>query len=148
MAKKEAFSSGSSKGDYLLLTILVIVFIADRLTKLYLADSCFWQFCIKRATNFGAAFGILEGQTLFLILVALAVLIVIASIYRESGRGIKWGLALIAAGTISNLFDRFFYGYVIDLFSVFGSSSFNIADLSNLAGALILVYALIGDRNR
>lgn len=136
------------RAEYILAAIITAVFILDRLTKLYLEDGCFWKLCIRNEINTGAAFGILPGQTLLLVLVALLVLVVIAIYYRQSDKLTRIGMAFIAAGTIANLFDRLFYGYVLDVFAVFGSSSFNVADLSNLMGALVLVYSLFKPTKR
>ena len=136
------------KGDYLFTFLIAAVFILDRLIKTYVGDSCLWLLCIRRAVNDGAAFGILPGQTLFLVVVAIGVLFLIAMSYRESGWLGRLGLALITAGTISNMFDRVFYGHVLDVFSVFGSSSFNLADLSNLIGVLIFIVSLYGYAGR
>ena len=121
------------------------IFVLDRLFKIYLSDGCLGIFCVKRAVNAGAAFGIFEGWTLLLVLAAIAVLLIIFSLYRSSSRMVRWAFVLIAAGTVSNLADRLLYGHVVDLFSVLGSSSFNLADLSNLAGAVILIYLMVSD---
>lgn len=142
MAKKSGKKAFFEWQDGILLGTILAVFFVDRLTKYLLADSCIWQLCIRREINFGAAFGIFPGQTLLFVIAAILVLFVIASAYRDSDRLTKIALALIAAGTISNLFDRLFYGYVQDVFAVFGSSSFNIADLSNFAGALFLIVSI------
>jgi len=144
MKKRDAKRGKAGKERYglWLLAMALAVVALDRAFKLYLQDSCAWMLCIKRAANYGAALGILEGWIFFLVLAAIAVLILIALLYQGSRRPVKLALALIAAGTVSNLIDRVFYGHVIDLFSVFGSSSFNLADLSNLAGAAILIFFL------
>lgn len=138
MVKKEGV-----RGPDLLLLLIPLVFILDRFVKIYAVDACVGVFCFSRVLNNGAAFGILQGKTLLLILVGVLVLILIASIYRKSSNGVKIALVLIAAGTVSNMYDRVVFGAVIDILSVFGGSSFNIADLSNLFGALILAKVLI-----
>ena len=130
------------KSDCCTTILIAFVFILDRLSKNFLSDSCFWRFCVSRAVNDGAAFGILSGQTLFLIVVGVGVLMLVAMSYRESNRIGRIGLALIAAGTISNMFDRIFYRYVLDVFTIFGSSSFNLADMSNLFGAILFITSL------
>lgn len=130
------------RSDCCTVILIALVFLLDRLSKTFLSDSCFWQFCIKRAVNDGAAFGILSGQTLFLIVVGVGVLMLVAMSFRESDALGRRGLALIAAGTISNMFDRIFYGHVLDVFTIFGSSSFNIADWSNLIGVILFIVSL------
>ncbi len=146
MAKKRSVKPKKAVNNVdLLLWLVPIIFVVDRLIKLFAKDGCFSVFCISRVVNEGAAFGILEGQTVLLIIVGIAVLLLIFWIYKDSDREIKLALILIAAGTIANLFDRGYYSGVIDVFSVFGSSSFNLADLSNFAGAVILVKRLVVD---
>lgn len=133
------------RGPDLLLLLIPLVFIFDRVVKIYAVDSCAGVFCFSRVLNDGAAFGIFQGKTLFLILVGILVLFLIASIYKKSSQEVKIALVLIAAGTISNMYDRVVFGAVIDVLSVFGGSSFNIADLSNLFGALIIAKILVKD---
>lgn len=52
----------------------------------------------------------------------------------------KLGFALIVLGGLSNLFDRIFFGYVIDWIRIFilPISVFNIADLMIITGILLL----------
>jgi len=128
--------------EYLFLLFAVIIFI-DRIGKTFLQDGCFLSFCIKRAMNSGAAFGIFPGMTWFFIAVAVLILASIVMFIGEFNKLGRLGLVFIAAGTAANLIDRIFFSAVIDLFSVFGSSSFNLADLSNLAGAILLVVSLL-----
>ena len=49
------------------------------------------------------------------------------------------GVALIAAGGVSNLFDRIYYGGVVDYLILFSRSAINLADIMILAGVLLLV---------
>ena len=133
------------RGPDMLLLLIPLVFIIDRVVKIYAVDSCVGVFCFNRVLNYGAAFGIFQGKTLFLILVGILVLFLIVSIYKKSSQEVKIALVLIAAGTVSNMYDRIVFGAVTDVLSVFGGSSFNIADLSNFFGALILVKVLVKD---
>lgn len=129
------------KSEYLLLIFASVIFL-DRMFKNYLQDSCFSVFCIKRATNTGAAFGIFPGQLWLFILVSAIVFVMVILFWKTEK--IRLALALIAAGTLGNLVDRLNYGRIIDVFSVAGSSSFNLADLANLAGAVLLVIFILG----
>ena len=142
---KRSMRPKDKRSKNLLLLVIPLIFILDRFIKLAAKDSCLGSFCIQRAVNDGAAFGIFSGQTTFLVIVSVLVLFLIISIYKKSTNDVKFALVFIAAGTISNLYDRVIYGYVIDVLSIFGSSSFNIADLSNVIGALILIKVLVID---
>jgi len=58
------------------------------------------------------------------------------------------GFSLIISGGLSNLFDRIYFGYVIDWIRVFflPISIFNIADLMIVGGIICLIFALIKSR--
>jgi signal peptidase II len=52
------------------------------------------------------------------------------------------GIVLIVAGGLSNLFDRVFYGGVIDYFQLYNFPIFNMADLLLTLGVLLLCWEL------
>ena len=94
-------------------------------------------FSITYVTNIGAAWSILSGGRILLILLAcLAInLIYFMFIYKkevDNKNQIFYGLLL--GGIIGNLIDRIVFGYVIDYldFNIFGYNFpiFNIADIS------------------
>jgi len=124
----------------LLLIFSAIIFL-DRFSKIFFQDECFLIFCVRRALNSGAAFGIFPGMIWLFVLISAAVLAL--TVYFWKIKEIRLPLTLIAAGTIGNLIDRLAYGIIIDLFSIAGSSSFNVADLSLLIGAIMLVIFLL-----
>ena len=128
------------KLEKFILLFAIILFI-DRITKSFLSESCLSIFCIKKALNPGAAFGIFPYPAT-LILISAAVLIAIAYFWKI--QKIRLALTLVAAGTAGNLLDRILYGKVIDIFSIANSSSFNISDISNLVGALLLIIYIVG----
>ena len=134
------------------ISLVFAVFILDRYTK-YISsfkEVCF-ILCIKQSKNFGAAFNLLSNfawTRIFLIVIALIILFLTAFFYFKTKKLmlVNIGLALLFTGTLSNVFDRIFFGYVIDFitFSFFPRfPAFNIADISNLAGIIILIWALI-----
>lgn len=130
------------------LLILSVIIFADRMAKIY-AQGCNFLFCIKKSMNYGAAFGILQHMqyaTLFLIIISLILLpILIFFFFRAKSKLLKIALTMIAAGTIGNLIDRLVHGYVIDIISLnpFSFNIFNLADLSNTVGAILLVIFLL-----
>ena len=124
------------------------VFVLDRYTKLL---SKFWKgcfiFCIDYSTNYGAAFNLLNGfgwTRAFLIFIAIGVLFFTAFFYFKS-KDFNYfyiGLILLFAGTLANLFDRIYFGYVIDWITFnFPFPAFNLADASNLTGVIILIWS-------
>ena len=95
--------------------------------------------------NRGAAFGLLQDQTAFFVLVGLIVIGVIAASYRylpRSGFMLHLALGLQLGGAIGNLIDRVRQGYVVD-FVDFGYRAnwwpvFNIADSAIVIGVALL----------
>jgi signal peptidase II len=95
--------------------------------------------------NRGAAFGLLQDQTAFFVLVGVIVIGVIAASYRylpRSGFLLHLALGLQLGGAIGNLIDRVRQGYVVD-FVDFGYHSnwwpvFNVADSAIVIGVALL----------
>ena len=95
--------------------------------------------------NRGAAFGLLQDQTAFFVLVGVIVIGVIAASYRylpRSGFRLQLALGLQLGGAIGNLIDRVRQGYVVD-FVDFGYHSnwwpvFNVADSAIVIGVFLL----------
>jgi signal peptidase II len=104
--------------------------------------------------NRGAAFGVLQDQTTFFVLVGLVVVGVIAASYRylpRSGFRIHLALGLQLGGAVGNLIDRIRQGYVVD-FVDFGYHSnwwpvFNVADSAIVIGVALLALNALGPSN-
>lgn len=106
--------------------------------------------------NRGAAFGLLQNQTYFFVLVGLVVVGVIIYSYRHLARPgflLNLALGLQMGGAIGNLIDRVRHGFVVD-FVDFGWRSnwwpvFNVADSAIVVGVALLSYVLLtGERER
>lgn len=123
---------------YMIFVILII--LADRLAKIFME---------AKAKNYGAAFGILEGHNSLFILTSFF-LLGIASYYALNSNSniLILSLSFISAGITGNLIDRLFYGYVIDVIKLplIEFPAFNIADLSSLLGAVLLVAYISKER--
>ncbi|MBU0580561.1 MAG: signal peptidase II [Candidatus Margulisbacteria bacterium] len=132
--------------------ILIATLVIDFLTKYltvkilipYQSFSLIGKYLqITYVQNRGAAFGILPEQKYFLIIVSIAVVIFILWFYyKEKPKGILWeaGLALLLGGTLGNLYNRIFQGYVIDFIDFNFWPTFNSADIAINIGVLLLVY--------
>ena len=121
------------------------IVILDIVTKYTLAEGCVWKFCVSRAFNTGASFGIFDGMTSLFIIVAAMVLVLMAYFYDRVSSRVKLAFVFIGAGTFGNLINRIFLGGVLDLFRIWNSSSFNLADISNLVGGIILLFVVFFD---
>jgi len=99
--------------------------------------------------NYGAAFGMLQGgRWIFLgLLAAFCVLVVWAIRSRWLPTPFSRFLAVLATGgAIGNGIDRFFYGYVVDMFEVefMNFAVFNIADaFLCVSAAFFVVWTLL-----
>lgn len=107
-------------------------------------------FNITLAHNYGAAWSILGGARIVLILIALLVLISIYFFFikdKELTNIDKVTYGLLIGGIIGNLLDRIIYGYVIDYldFNILGYDYpiFNIADICIVVSVFILIITTI-----
>ncbi|WP_437348407.1 signal peptidase II [Paenibacillus humicus] len=94
--------------------------------------------------NRGAAFGILQDQRLFFLVVTIVVLIgLIIYLHRvhQENKFLSYGLALVLGGAAGNFVDRFLRGEVVDLFDFrwINFPIFNLADVFIMLGAAIII---------
>jgi signal peptidase II len=138
--------------------IALLVVVADQLTKLLIRSTPtgyslfeFGFFRITHVHNTGAAFGLFQGQSFPLTIVALvgvALLLFYALFihrrypFLDNMLG-KLTLGLVLGGTLGNLIDRIFFGYVTDFISVGIWPAFNIADSAITVGAIAFAYSLL-----
>jgi len=85
--------------------------------------------------NRGAAFGMLQGQQGFFLIVAICVFAVVLYAFWKMPAGKRYlplqvCLTLITAGAIGNMIDRVTQGYVVDFlyFKLINFPIFNVAD--------------------
>lgn len=74
-------------------------------------------FALVNWTNSGAAFGSFKGQNLFFEILGCAALLLVGGILLFNKKTQPWrdvSLALLLAGILGNLTDRFLHGHVID----------------------------------
>lgn len=86
---------------------------------------------IIHVTNSGAAFGILQGQTTFLIVTSLLGLaaILLYYVYPPMDHGlVRIALGMQLGGAAGNLLDRARFGEVTDFIDVGSFPTFNVAD--------------------
>ncbi|MDO4565741.1 MAG: signal peptidase II [Oscillospiraceae bacterium] len=103
--------------------------------------------------NTGAAFGLFQNGTVFLIIVTL--LMIMALLYalffkRFSSPWLRCSALLITAGGIGNLYDRIAYGSVTDFieFLFIEFPVFNLADCYVTVGAaVVIIWLLFAGKN-
>ena len=110
-------------------------------------------FYITYVKNTGAAWSILSGRKIFLIIFSL--IVIISIIYyiikrKEYNKLELIGYSMVLSGAIGNLIDRIIYGYVIDYldFYIFNYDYpiFNIADILIVIG-IIIIFISYGGKN-
>ena len=126
--------------------ILVVLLVAlDQFTKYlaceYLQDKPAFKIIdgileLNFLKNSGAAFGMLQNQKVFFILVAVLILIIIAYVLFRMPDDKKYNvmhflLVLIASGAAGNMIDRVRQDYVVDFiyFVIINFPIFNVADI-------------------
>jgi signal peptidase II len=142
----------------LLLTLAVVVHLADLATKLVVVATITPGENIRLLggllyltfyRNSGAAFSFAEGFTILFTVIAVAVAVTIVRIARRLySTGWAVSLGLVLGGAVGNLIDRvfrapgFLRGEVVDFLSVFGPDGrvwpiFNVADSAIVCGGIL-----------
>lgn len=142
---------------YLLITC--VVFITDLLIK-YFVDKKYarkvrhprlgGRIILEKYYNDGAALNLLEKRPKLMRLLHSAALVIVGVfsyfLMRTSGRPLeKTGVALLLGGGLSNLYDRYTKGHVVDYFHInigpkrLRNIIFNISDFCVFIGALLAV---------
>lgn len=100
--------------------------------------------------NDGAAFSLLSGHQIFLIVVTLLfIVLLIYFLYsmpkKRATLSINIALAMIIGGAIGNLIDRIRFQYVVDFFDfrLIGFAIFNVADVFVVTGCIVVILAVI-----
>ncbi len=139
--------------------VLVLgIFLADRLTKLWAIRSLKPRyslpvlpfFHLTYVENTGAAFGIGFDRNGFFIAFSLFLLAVLFFLrgWSRRNRWLELGLLLVAGGALGNLYDRIFYGYVVDFLDFRVWPVFNLADSCVTVGACCLAWGMRREESR
>ena len=156
------------KNYYLNLVILLIVFVLDRITKLYIlklvevensVDLYITSYLnLFLIWNKGIAFGLfsIDESIIYNSITILIGLIIVTILYMmlKNNNVQRYFFALIAGGALGNLYDRVVYTAVPDFIDLhfygFHWFVFNIADIFITIGVfcLILVELFINNKNK
>ena len=154
------------KNFYLNLVILLIVFVLDRVTKLYIlkltevensADLYITSYLnLFLIWNKGIAFGLfsMDESIIYNFITILIGLIIIAIIFMMlKNNNIKqYFFALIAGGALGNLYDRIVYTAVPDFIDLhfygFHWFVFNVADIFITIGVFCLILVELFNNNK
>ena len=138
------------RSDAPFFTLAAAVFVLDLITKSIVRNNLAvgeswpdssWLIKITHVTNTGAAFGILQGQGVFLTITAViaigAIVFYYASPPMENGL-LRLALGLELGGAAGNLLDRLRFGKVTDFIDFPHYPEFNVADSSIVIGLLVI----------
>jgi len=145
------------KNFYLNLAIILIVFIFDRVTKLYILKFAEIETSVDiyitpylnlfLIWNKGIAFGLfsIDGSIIYNSITILIGLIIIAILFMmlKNNNIQRYFFALVAGGALGNLYDRIVYSAVPDFIDLhfydFHWFVFNVADIFITIGAFCLI---------
>lgn len=143
----------------LIIYLSIILFLIDQISKLLVVKLVDINSSIELIKNFfyltythntGAAFSILIGQRILLILIAVIILVLIFNYLiknKVEGKLDRLVFSLIIGGSLGNLIDRIIRGYVVDFIDVkiFGYNFpiFNLADTFIVIGVFLLLIITI-----
>jgi len=128
------------KDSFLILFLIAL----DQIIKFLITDRIIIIFkfpFINYSENYGAAFSLFENERIFLIIASL-VIIGFVIYYYSKYKNLQFSFSLILAGAISNLIDRIFRGYIVDFINVGIWPVFNLADVYNFIGVLMIIFVL------
>ncbi len=139
------------------LTALLVI-AADQLSKIWIRSNLSTGeslpetglFRLTRVHNSGAAFGLFQGHSLLLTIVALICIVLLPLFVLLFSRRFpfldsrlsKLAFGLVLGGTAGNLIDRLRFGYVTDFIAIAIWPAFNIADSAVVIGVILFAYSL------
>lgn len=124
-----------------ILILSFILIIIDQVTKFLLQEKEYYFtsfFAFKYTENTGIAFSLFQGWNLLFIIISIIILILVIYYFRKY----PIALSFIIAGIVGNLIDRIFFGFVRDFISISIWPVFNVADMCNTIGVVLLIYYL------
>jgi signal peptidase II len=138
--------------------VMGLVLVVDQLTKAFILDRLgpngdriqikiipgFLR--LIYVENTGAAFGMFQGRSPVLTVLALVVIAFLIVYFRHSIARSVWlsiALGLQLGGALGNVVDRFRHGFVVDFINVPKWPTFNVADSAITVGVIMLGFYLL-----
>ena len=160
------FKEYLNKKFYFNLSIVLIIFFLDRITKkiiIHLNQENFGQYIfsseylnISLVWNKGIAFGLLSFNenyvyNILTTLIALVTFVILLMILKNDGFK-RFSLLMIMGGALGNLYDRIFFSAVPDFFDFhvgnFHWFIFNVADIFITIGVIFMILIEFIDNNK
>ena len=158
--------------------VLVLTFVFDQATKYAVVLNIPWEqgnptyhfvgenqpipiienfLYLVHITNEGAAWGMLAGKTYLLSSIAILALAAMWLFRNQLGFSSRLGqftMGIFAGGVLGNLFDRTYYGHVIDFIDVhlpiinYRWPAFNVADCGICIGVIIYILSVLFEKEK
>ena len=134
------------------LSLSIFIVLIDQFTKYlifynkkFYINKDFLLFKLDFVKNYGAAFNILSGSSIFLSLISIFFsILLIYLIFKKNTLKLfdLYAYSFILGGTIGNGIDRLYKGFVVDFINlnIINFPVFNIADISINIGFIFLFY--------
>ena len=134
------------------LSLSCFIILLDQFTKYLMfynnklfINKDFLLFKLDFVKNYGAAFNIFSGSTIFLSLISIffSILLIYLILRKNTLSSLDLcSYSFILGGTIGNGIDRIYKGFVVDFINlnIINFPVFNIADISINIGFIILLY--------
>lgn len=128
-----------------------LIILIDQIIKFFISNMNVLEsitiipnfFSITYIQNTGAAFSILNGNTILLIIISFIILFFLYKLVLKNSNNQITSILLLG-GIIANLIDRIFRGYVVDYlnFNLLGYNFpiFNLADICIVIGTIMLIF--------
>lgn len=150
------------KYKYLLISLIILVI--DQISKYIIMTNIKLNnsiviipkfFKLTYTNNHGAAFSIMEGKQILIIIVSVIIFIyLLCELFKNKSNNklINVSISFILGGLLGNLIDRIIYGHVRDFldfsFSKFNFAIFNVGDMFIVIGVILMLIGIIlEDRN-
>jgi len=147
--------------------VVLIIFLADRITKIYIIKLAEvennFDIYVTSYLNFylvwnqGISFGLFSTNESYAygilsLIISIIIIIVLIMIIKEPNNFKKYSLLLVLGGALGNLFDRVNYYAVPDFIDFhiqnFHWFIFNVADIFISIGVICLIFAEIFFKNK
>ena len=142
----------------LYICLMVAVVLSDQLLKFYIQQNVPLNvsyevipdvLSIGYVRNFGAAWSMWLGQRWILSIISLVALVIFGYYFKKLHHNWGYGLgfSLLIGGTLGNLLDRLFSGYVVDMLELdlINFPVFNIADCALTLGVIVILITMLKD---
>ena len=142
----------------LYICLMVAVVLSDQLLKFYIQQNVPLNvsyevipgvLSIGHVRNFGAAWSMWLGQRWLLSIISLVALVIFGYYFKKLHHNWGYGLgfSLLIGGTLGNLLDRLFSGYVVDMFELdlINFPVFNIAECALTLGVIVILITMLKD---